>query len=216
MRSQWARRSRRREQLAPGAGQQHSAAQSFRHHAPNKQAPAKRASCSRGKPTCSPQAHGPTHASSAEGQSNCRAHPSTVCAASCCAMSRGSPARTPPSASASIMTNTYAGPLPLSPVTALSSFSSTLRAGNNEQEGLRGGGGQVHVWRVLQMNLGLFAHARVFLGSTSCVGRSTRPRLPGRQGCSERLPAQMNQQQAISMCATLLCTLCMLCTLPHR
>ena len=53
------------------------------------------------------------------------AEPSTVCAASCWATSLGSPARTPPSASASIMTKMYAGPLPLRPVTALSSFSST-------------------------------------------------------------------------------------------
>mmetsp|Transcript_38228 Transcript_38228/g.53065 ORF Transcript_38228/g.53065 Transcript_38228/m.53065 type:complete len:206 (-) Transcript_38228:573-1190(-) len=52
--------------------------------------------------------------------------PYTVCAARDMAMSRGRPARTPPSANASIITNTYAGPLPLSPVTASSSFSSTL------------------------------------------------------------------------------------------
>ena len=38
--------------------------------------------------------------------------PSTVCAARAREMSRGRPARTPPSASASIMRNTYAGPLP--------------------------------------------------------------------------------------------------------
>ncbi len=38
------------------------------------------------------------------------------------------PPSSPPSARASIMTNTYAGPLPLRPVTALSSFSSTLHA----------------------------------------------------------------------------------------
>lgn len=37
------------------------------------------------------------------------------------------PALTPPSASASIIMNTYAGPLPDSPVTAASSFSSTVK-----------------------------------------------------------------------------------------
>ena len=41
-------------------------------------------------------------------------------------MSRGSPARTPPSESASIMRNTYAGPLPLRPVTASMRLSFTV------------------------------------------------------------------------------------------
>jgi len=40
-------------------------------------------------------------------------------------MLRGRPLSTPPSAMASIMRNTYAGPLPLRPVTASSSFSAT-------------------------------------------------------------------------------------------
>ena len=46
------------------------------------------------------------------------AAPLTVCTASCIATPRGSPARTPPSARASIIMKTYAGPLPLRPVTA--------------------------------------------------------------------------------------------------
>ena len=53
------------------------------------------------------------------------AAPNTVCAASCRAASRGSPIFTPPSASASMMRKTYAGPLPLRPVTASMSRSST-------------------------------------------------------------------------------------------
>mmetsp|Transcript_23867 Transcript_23867/g.61275 ORF Transcript_23867/g.61275 Transcript_23867/m.61275 type:complete len:223 (-) Transcript_23867:437-1105(-) len=52
------------------------------------------------------------------------AEPITVCAASCREISRGRPAATPPSASASMARNTYAGPLPLTAVTALNSFSS--------------------------------------------------------------------------------------------
>ena len=54
-----------------------------------------------------------------------RAAPETVCAASASALSRGSPAATAPSASASMARNTYAGPLPLSPVTASIMRSST-------------------------------------------------------------------------------------------
>ena len=54
-----------------------------------------------------------------------RAAPDTVCAASARALSRGSPAATAPSASASMARNTYAGPLPLSPVTASIMRSST-------------------------------------------------------------------------------------------
>mmetsp|Transcript_74488 Transcript_74488/g.125495 ORF Transcript_74488/g.125495 Transcript_74488/m.125495 type:complete len:207 (-) Transcript_74488:178-798(-) len=53
------------------------------------------------------------------------AAPCTVCAASCVATFRGRPAATPPSDSASMNMYTYAGPLPLSPVTASSSRSST-------------------------------------------------------------------------------------------
>ena len=56
------------------------------------------------------------------------APPSTVCAASCVAMPRGRPIRTPPSLRASIITYTNAGPEPDSPVTASSSFSSTSTA----------------------------------------------------------------------------------------
>ena len=56
------------------------------------------------------------------------AEPSSVCAASSVARSRGNPMRTPPSESASIMTATNAGPLPLKPVTASSSFSGTCTA----------------------------------------------------------------------------------------
>lgn len=56
------------------------------------------------------------------------AAPSTVWAARAWARLRGSPARTPPSARASIMRNTYAGPLPLRPLTALIIPSSTCAA----------------------------------------------------------------------------------------
>src|SRR5437867_4138493 len=57
--------------------------------------------------------------------STCLAAPSTVCAASVKAVSRGSPIFTPPSARASMIWNTYAGPLPLRPVTASINRSST-------------------------------------------------------------------------------------------
>mmetsp|Transcript_8190 Transcript_8190/g.17680 ORF Transcript_8190/g.17680 Transcript_8190/m.17680 type:complete len:223 (+) Transcript_8190:226-894(+) len=51
------------------------------------------------------------------------AAPLTVCAASSIATSLGNPERTPPSASASINWYTYAGPLPLKPVTAFNKIS---------------------------------------------------------------------------------------------
>ena len=54
------------------------------------------------------------------------AAPFTVCAASFSAIGRGNPALTPPSASASIKRYTYAGPLPLTAVTASMSLGSTL------------------------------------------------------------------------------------------
>ena len=54
--------------------------------------------------------------------------PSTVCAASASATSRGKPHLTPPSASASMKTYTNAGPLPERPVTASSSGSATRNA----------------------------------------------------------------------------------------
>src|SRR5437870_4636257 len=57
--------------------------------------------------------------------STCLAAPSTVCAARVKAVSRGSPTLTPPSAKASMIWNTYAGPLPLRPVTASINRSST-------------------------------------------------------------------------------------------
>src|SRR5437660_1856740 len=57
--------------------------------------------------------------------STCLAAPSTVCAARVKAVSRGSPTLTPPSAKASLIWNTYAGPLPLRPVTASINRSST-------------------------------------------------------------------------------------------
>lgn len=53
------------------------------------------------------------------------ADPYTVCAASFKAISRGRPILTPPSAIASISKKMYAGPLPLTPVTASSYFSVT-------------------------------------------------------------------------------------------
>ena len=51
--------------------------------------------------------------------------PSIVCAANRVEMSRGKPAATPPSLSASMIMYPYAGPLPLSPVTALINLSFT-------------------------------------------------------------------------------------------
>lgn len=63
-----------------------------------------------------------------EGTRTMRAAPDTVWAASARALSRGRPAATAPSASASMARNTYAGPLPLSPVTASIMRSSTLTA----------------------------------------------------------------------------------------
>mmetsp|Transcript_30273 Transcript_30273/g.81370 ORF Transcript_30273/g.81370 Transcript_30273/m.81370 type:complete len:215 (+) Transcript_30273:420-1064(+) len=56
------------------------------------------------------------------------AAPRTVFAASCVATGRGSPALTPPSLSASMNWNTYAGPEPDRPVTASRSASLTLNA----------------------------------------------------------------------------------------
>mmetsp|Transcript_5175 Transcript_5175/g.18563 ORF Transcript_5175/g.18563 Transcript_5175/m.18563 type:complete len:205 (-) Transcript_5175:308-922(-) len=53
------------------------------------------------------------------------AAPITVLAARSCATPRGSPAKTPPSAMASMTWKTYAGPLPLTPVTAFRRLSFT-------------------------------------------------------------------------------------------
>mmetsp|Transcript_13593 Transcript_13593/g.21726 ORF Transcript_13593/g.21726 Transcript_13593/m.21726 type:complete len:212 (+) Transcript_13593:179-814(+) len=55
------------------------------------------------------------------------AAPKTVCAAKFKATDLGRPMRTPPSAIASIIMYTYAGPLPLRPVTASKRFSLTLK-----------------------------------------------------------------------------------------
>mmetsp|Transcript_16155 Transcript_16155/g.44736 ORF Transcript_16155/g.44736 Transcript_16155/m.44736 type:complete len:263 (-) Transcript_16155:290-1078(-) len=56
------------------------------------------------------------------------AAPFTVCAASSIATSLGNPERTPPSASASMNKYTYAGPLPLKPVTAFNKTSLSFLA----------------------------------------------------------------------------------------
>src|SRR5438067_648028 len=60
--------------------------------------------------------------------------PSTVCAASCMEARRDSPTFTPASASASMMRNRYAGPLPESPVTASSCVSSSTTVSPTESK----------------------------------------------------------------------------------
>src|SRR5207245_2190286 len=60
--------------------------------------------------------------------------PSTVCAASCMEARRESPTFTPASASASMMRNRYAGPLPDRPVTASSCDSSRTTVSPTESK----------------------------------------------------------------------------------
>lgn len=69
------------------------------------------------------------------------AAPLTVCAASLRAVARGRPIRTPPSARASISTKMYAGPLPLTPVTAAPCPMSSLLLLS-----CRGGLGYIVAW----------------------------------------------------------------------
>jgi hypothetical protein len=71
------------------------------------------------------------------GDGRAAALPSTVWTASCIATARFKPARTPPSASDSMKRNTYAGPLPETPVTPFKSYSGTRMAAWQESTEMR-------------------------------------------------------------------------------